>query len=478
MNRRRNSFITTLAVLLATAPFTGAHGQSTVGLSLEEAVRRALDSSDQIQAERATVKAGESSRAVARTGRLPGISIETSYMRLKEQDPAVIEMPPPAGSVTLGESTENSYSATISFRQPIFTGGEIEGRIDAADHSVRAARSGLAWRENGIELETRTAYWRLLEAEQRVTAIEERKRQVEENLANMRRRERNGVVTSSEVLTVEMKLAEVKLRLLRARNRYELAENRLALMTGLPAGSSIEPVTPLKGPGADFLPGSSSVPAEGSSPTDRASSNEGQGYGKDTSGKTLATLVENALSNRGDLARYRSSLRAARASERIERSGWYPDIFLAGEYSYARPNQGSFPVEDEFESSWSIGIVGRIEIGDMPRVYHTAARERAEAEGAAARLRAAEQEVRLSVREAYLEYESSREELELAKTMVRQAEENLAETETRVENGVALNEDLLEAQAVLLEARLSRTSALAGLRISGERLRREAGDEL
>jgi outer membrane protein TolC len=47
-----------------------------------------------------------------------------------------------------------------------------------------------------------------------------------------------------------------------------------------------------------------------------------------------------------------------------------------------------------------------------------------------------------------------------------------------VENGAALNEDLLEAQAVLLEARLSLTSAEIGRQIARDRLMRELGREL
>jgi outer membrane protein TolC len=59
--------------------------------------------------------------------------------------------------------------------------------------------------------------------------------------------------------------------------------------------------------------------------------------------------------------------------------------------------------------------------------------------------------------------------------MVRQAQENVADTRGRVDNGVALNEDLLEAQATLLEARLALTSARTGRRIAWDRLMRERG---
>jgi len=430
-------------------------------VSLEEAVKRALSSSSRLEVGRATLQARSAAEAQAKTGRLPALDLEASYMRMKEQEPLTIPLPDPPqgpGPVTLGDSIENSYGLTLSLRQPLFTGGEVASRIDATRHAAAAGRSSYEWEQNGVVLEVRTTYWNLVEAELRVQAIAERVRQVEANLRNMESRLSNGVVTPNEVLTVEMKLAEARLQLLRARNGLELAATRLALLTGLPPEQELRPAAapPSATPGAT---------ASGTAPTLPEPPD-------------LQTLIDTALANRGDLAELRAHLDAAEAAERTARSGWFPKLFLAGEYTYARPNQASFPAEDEFESSWRVGVVGRIELGDMPRVYHEGSQREAERTGAAARLEAAEDRVRLAVREAYLAYEGSGRELELARTMVRQAEENLADTRVRVENGVALNEDLLEAQATLLDARLALTSARTGRRIAWDELMRRTGQEL
>lgn len=459
-------FIPALFIICLPLNAGGQEAQSPVRLSLQDAVEKALSSSSRLQAGSAELAAGEAARAQARTGRLPALDLELSYMRLNEREPATIELPPPPsgpGPVTLGEAPENTYSATLSLRQPLFTGGEINARIEAAEHSVQAGRSRWEWSRGGVVLDVRTAYWRLLEATQRVHALEERLRQVKENLANMERRLENGVVTRSKVLTVEMRLAEVRHKLLRAKNGLEMAGTRLALLTGLPADQPINPVTPL--------------PDSGQALT-LEKNRENDGSSKDATLPDPQELVREALKERGDLAEQRSTLRAAETAERTARSGWFPQLFLVGEYTYARPNPEVFPTENQFNSSWRLGIAGRIELGSMPRVYHRVARRGAEREAAAARLRQAEQQVRLAVREAYLEWKSSGEELALARTIVRRAEENLSETRTRVENGAALNEDLLEAQAVLLEARLSLTSAEIGRQIARDRLMRELGREL
>jgi outer membrane protein TolC len=479
-----------LIILLAGSPLA-LPAQSTeegVELTLKEAVDRALKSSNLLEAGRATMDARSAARAQARTGRYPSLDFEASYMRMKEQDPGTIELPPPPqgpGPVTLGEPTENSYVGTISLRQPLFTGGEVASLVEAADQAVAASRGAYEWDRGGLELDVRRAYWKLMEAQLRVKAIEERVRQVAANLENMERRQANGVVTRSEVLTVEMKLAEVRLALLRARNGRELASTRLALLTGLSPDRRLLPVTRLpetvsaalpsaSADTADPRPGDPSGPSSSGAPSGAASSGDPSG----PEAPSLASLIEEALANRGDLAEYRANLEAARARERSSRAGWFPKVFVAGEYTYARPNQAIFPAEDKFESSWRIGLVGRIELGAMPRVYHESARRNAELSAVAASLEAAEDRVRLAVREAYLNWRSYTEELELAGTMVRQAEENLTGTTIRVENGVALNEDLLKAQATLLEARLALTSARIGRRIAWDRLMRETGREL
>lgn len=444
-----------MLVLLMVAPAPGLVAQASTarGISLSEAVELAVSSSSRLRGAEAAIEAGVARRSEARTGRLPALALEASYMRLEAEEPAEIPLPDPPrrpGSITLGDSIENSYDATLSLRQPIFTGGEITAGIEGADYAVAASRGGYEWERSGVELEARTAYWKLIEAGLRVEAIEERLRQVELNLENMESRLAAGVVTKSALLTVEMKLAEARLRLLRARNGRELNVTRLALMTGLSADTDLRPTTTLESAGK-----SEEQPPPGESEVGR--------------------LIRDALANRGDLAALRAELNATRASKSRARGGWFPKLFLAGEYSYARPNRTSFPVKDAFESSWRVGIVGRIELGDMPRVYHESSRREAEVRAAAARLQAAEDHVQLAVREAYLAYRSSYREVELARIMVTQAEESMDDTRGRVENGVALNEDLLEAQATLLEARLALTSARTGRRIAHDRLIREIG---
>lgn len=458
MSTRKTSAATVNAVwvtiLVGLAPMLPAQSDPAVReLPLEEAVELAHDASPGLDAARAGISASSAVRSQARTAWLPALDLEISYMRTSEQDPAEIQLPDQPqgpGSVTLGEAIENRYGATVALRQPLFTGGNIAARIDGAGHAIAASRSRYRWERAGVELQVRTAYWRLVEAQLRVAAIEERLRQVEANLRNMNSRLANGVVTRSEVLTVEMKLAEARLQLLRAENSRELAGARLAVLIGLPADAELRPATTLDS--ADQL---------------NAQAEPGE--------LELEELIGEALAQRGDIAELRASLDAARTAETVAEAGWFPKLYLAGEYTYARPNPTRFPAEDAFESSWRIGIVGRVALGDMPRVYHESSQREAEGAGAAARLQAAEDRVRLAVRQAYLSWQSSATEVELAQTMVRQAQENVADTRGRVDNGVALNEDLLEAQATLLEARLALTSARTGRRIAWDRLMRERG---
>lgn len=444
--------ITILTIVFTVAGTLSAQstGSETLELTLEEAVERALASSHTLSAGDAATDAQRAIRAQATAARYPALDVEVGYMRLMEQDPATIDLSAlSAGSITLAESIENSYSATVSLRQPLFTGGEINARINAANHTLAASHSGNAWDRSGVALQAHTAYWELVETELQIQTLEERVRQVEANLRTMQRREQNGVVTRSDVLYVEMELADAQLQLLRARNNREIAHARLALLADIPVEREILPITPL--------------------PEQDATGNDEN---------TLAELLDEALASRGDLQEYRSTIEAAEATQRAARAGLLPDLFLAGNFTWARPNEAIFPVEDEFASSWSLGIVGRMEVGALPRVYHESEQRAAEVRRAESALGAAEQRVRLAVREAYLIWQSSDQQLELARVMVRQAEENLTETRSRVENGVALNDELLDAQATLLQARLSLTSSITGRQIAWERLMRETGREL
>jgi outer membrane protein TolC len=400
--------------------------QAPLELSVEEAVERALESDHSLSAGRQRKAAADSALAAARSSRLPELSLTGRYARIEEQEPLQVDTP--SGTLEIGESFSDATSVELALMQPLFLGGRLSSRVEQSDSLSEAATLEQLWRRTSVKLELYRAYWRLVEARLRQDAFAERRDQVAANLETIRRRFQEGLVTQNEVLSVEMGLAQAELELVEAENALALASADLAVRIG-------------EDPGRLILP-SSDLPSRSDTIPD------------------LEVLVERGLAQRPDLAALRRQLNARARGVEIARSGLYPELFVTGQYRYARPNEALFPPPDSFEDSWQIGVMGRINLGSMPATIHQTREAEANRQATYHSVAAAEERLRLEVRRAYLSWGSSRQRVHLGRTMVRQAEENLANTAVRVDNGTALNEDLLDAQVDLLEARLALTAAV------------------
>lgn len=418
-------FLGALSVLLVLIPFPTS-GQTALELTVEQALERALVTDHCLAAGENRAAATDSAAAAARAARLPELSVTGRYARIEEQDPLSFETP--GGTTRVGESFSDSTAIEVALMQPVFLGGRLSAQVEQGRALAEAAVLQQLWRRTMLKMELQRSYWRLVEGRLRRDAFVERRDQVLANLETVERRFAEGLVTRNQLLKVEMRLAEAELGLVEADNALALASADLAVRVG-------------EDPGREIVP-ASSVPIRPDVELD------------------LETLLRQAVAERPDLLAQRRELDAKTESVTIARSGFYPELFLTGNYTYARPNEALFPPPDSFEDSWRVGVMGRLSLGSAPRTYHRAQEAQSGRTAGYHEVAAAEERLRLQIRRAFLAWRSSSQRVRLGQTMVRQAEENLANTGVRVDNGTALIEDLLDAQADLLEARLAATSAV------------------
>jgi outer membrane protein TolC len=422
-----------VVLFLVCGPIAGQEGEPrSLQLTIDEALAGALVNDRSLAAGRSLTDAASHARAAAELARLPQLTIEGRYARIEEQDPPEVDIP--GAPISIGTSFDDATAFDLSVAQPLYLGGALSARVAQSTALFDAETLEQDRRRRLVSLEIRRAYWRLLEADLRRDAFRERLDQVSANLRTMEERFSEGLVTRNEVLTVEMRLARAELDLINAENALALASADVAMRIGVDADTRIVV--------ASELP-------------DRP-----------VSVPELETFVASALADRPDLAAMRRRTAAQDAAVVLARSELLPEVYVTGRYTYARPNDALFPPPDRFEDSWQIGVLGRISLGSAPssvsRTREASSRRDAHVEEVAA----LENRIRLAVRGAYLSWESSGQQVRLGRTMVRQAEENLANTAVRVEAGAALNEDLLDAQVDLLEARLALTSAVVGREVS------------
>jgi outer membrane protein TolC len=169
-------------------------------------------------------------------------------------------------------------------------------------------------------------------------------------------------------------------------------------------------------------------------------------------------------------------VKAAEEGVTVARSGWYPQIFLSGNFYYSRPNQRFIPARDEFKETWDVGVSLSWDVWNWGATLHQteyAGAQHAQAVDALAQRRDG---ITLEVTQAYLALEEARQRIEVAEKGVAQGEENYRMTSQKYKAGLVLSADLIDAEAALLSTKWSLIQALADYNIAQAGLEKATGD--
>jgi len=198
--------------------------------------------------------------------------------------------------------------------------------------------------------------------------------------------------------------------LIRARNNLDLARAQLSTAMGVPVDTLFQPTEAL---GERTLP----VPV-------------------------LGEVEKQALALRPDLQRIHAEEAAQRQSVAIARSAFGPRVNAFAGWEMDDPTF----VAGGGGNNWLGGIEVQFDLFQGGAKRAELSRERALEEKVTAMRQVATDGIRLEVRRAYYNLDSARQEVEVARTAIAQAQESLRINQDRYEGGLTTITDLLGAE--------------------------------
>lgn len=413
-------------------------------------VRQCVDAA---LAQHPSMKAAEARQAAAEArveetsaSRLPQVKLNARYARLSHVDPTTIALPLPGlAPITLFPSIDQSSSVRLSVSQPLFTGFRLSGVADAALENAAATEAEAARDRADLSLNVEHAYWGWAQSIEAVDVLERALAQLKEHERVVQRMADQGLATSSDVLSVQVKRSDVEVRMIEARTQSKLALMSLNSLMG-------EPLDAVK------------VPAERPLDSARVGSSPDE-----------AQLIQQALASRPDLLSLQHRRSMGEAGVTAARAGWYPQVFLAAGYDYARPNQRIIPPKARFDGTWDVGVSLQWNVWDWMTTSAQTAQAEASLRQTEAGIDLLQNAVRLEVAQWSQRFADARVLVEAAKTGVRAAEESRRIMGQKFDQGTATTTDVLDAEVALLQARLALTKAGTELRLADARLRRAVG---
>ncbi len=398
-------------LLIATALLAAAF-PSARAVTLEECLAAARADNPGLAAAEHRVRSAEAAARQAASALYPWLKTSAQYARTDNPPQAFmmslnqreLNMADPAFNPNEPDDTENlRLSAQIQYQLLDF-GRSAQDRVMARE----GAQAQTALRDaaiNALAYQVARSYYAVLQADAFVAVQKESVRAIETGLRAARDRFEAGSAVKTDVLNLEVQLAQANEDLIRAENGFQLA------MTALNAAIGRDLVTP------ENLP--SPVTAVPAHPADDSP----------------------------EVAQQRPEFRAAQAMTRIKtaalkksRRAYAPTVNAFGSMDW------DSDVSSDFEQSYMIGVMADLDIFDGFRRGNAVEEAREALAAARADEEKALRDLQLDLTQARLQAREARKRMDVAQRSVESAEEALRITQERYQQGAAQISELLTAQ--------------------------------
>lgn len=405
---------------------------------LQDALCFALTNSPDVRIASHRIAAADAVLRQANAAAWPKLQLQSSYTRT--DNPMMVFgsilnqrafNEPPIGQINFNDVPDID---NLNFRGvltlPVYAGGQIKSARDAARAYAWAARDAADAVRNTLAFEVVRAFHTVLKTRQFVRAAEAAVTAFETNLQIASNRFNAGTLLRADLLDFEVRLAQAREDLVRARNARELASRALRTLLGIERGDfDIAEVVP-------------AVPVP----------------------------VLSDFTARPELAASSQQIRAAEAEVRRARGGYMPAISIFSSLDYDR----GWRSEGDGKS-YTAGLMLQWNLWDGQLTRAKVQQAQADLQAALENDRRLRLMLALEVEQAQLALTEATERLRVTEKAVAQAVESVELTRARFAQGLALAVQLIDAETALTAARVRQAEAEADYRIAVAALRKALG---
>src|SRR5208283_2419270 len=377
------------------------------GLTLEEGLKIVAETGRDAKIARFREDAARSNVWLSRAGLFPQIDAYANQTWLQYQPAYKL------GSLIAPTGNYNFFTYGLSATQLLYDFGKTFSSIDAAKYALRAKEIETERIRNREALDFIIVYYDLLEAEKLLQVAQEDVQRYEAHKKDADARYSGGVVTRNEVLEADVKLADSQQRSLIADNLRSFRASRLNSLLLRPLNEPLQPEDVTTVPSAGISLEQAWATAEADSPEIR--------------------VIDAGIMGQEE-------------SIKSVRSEYFPSLFLQGGYQY---QENQYVVHQD---NWSMLAGVTINLSSGGATSAKIAVNQAELLSRKIKRDKIIDAVRLDVKNAYLDLQSSSQRIDVMKTSVAQAEENLRLQRLRYQEGVGTAIEVLDAVTLLSTA--------------------------
>jgi outer membrane protein len=412
-------------------------------LTLEESLELGLKNSKDLKISNSKLISSDAKISEVGSQMLPKLGLSASYTRLSDIPPFEIVTPLTPNPIKLYDIILNNYNVKLSLQQPLFTGFRLSSLKNAAEYNYKALEEKYDGDINKAAFQIHSAFWNYYKSEQIKKLIEENLKQTALHLKDTRDFLENGLVTRNDLLKLEVQYSNTELMKIDAENNVELARvafnKAIGIELNLPTEINVKEIEP-----SDYK-------------------------------YDFEEILTEAKEKRNDLKSLEYKIQASDENIDAARAGWFPSLFLYGNFYYSRPNQRILPPEDKFNDTWDVGVSLSWDLwnwGQTSSLTTQAEENKFQAEISLSKL---EDAVEIEVYQSYLNYKKSLDRITVIQKSIEQAEENYRITKEKYNSQLATSNDLIDAEVSVLQAKTNLTNALVDYELSRLTLEKAIG---
>ena len=333
--------------------------------------------------------------------------------------------------------TSNAFLHQLRLEVSLFN-RVLDAQIEAAKYSRDGSGAALTEAAQTAKLTAATNYLSLIMSRNKVNVAEQTVRDYEEHLKNANLQYQVGIVSKSDVLATNTRLANAKTALVEAKNAANLAEAKFNNHVGLPVSTPI--VTADKE--LSYAP-----------------------YGI-----SLESAKSYGVAHRGAIVQAAMAVKAAEENVGLADAS---DIPVVKANASRRMNGAHWAGNDS--KDWSVGATLSWNVWDGGQSKANVSAAKAKLEKAKEAYAQTIDTVELQVQEAYLNLKAAEQKIKSTHAAVEAGQEDFRIKTLRYRSGVGTNVDVLDAETALATARNNYVDALYNYNLSMATLEKAMG---
>ncbi|HET6992511.1 MAG TPA: TolC family protein, partial [Bacteroidia bacterium] len=389
--------------------------QTTSSLTIDQAVQMGMANSKLLRLDTLKYIQTQTKQSSLNDAALPNVYVNAGYTRLSNITLLSFQFPGDPVPVVLMPNIPNTYSASVGLREGIFSGWKLKYSQESYDYLTKATELDVEKDQSEVRLNIMSAYIGFVKLKLSQKIVDEEIVAAKKRIEELKTQRDKGVVMDNDVLKAQLYESNMELTKADVDNTIDVAQFNLCILLGLKQDTKIE--TDTTGMFAAITLGTES------------------GY------------ESAALANRNEKKAVDFRVQASQANVKVAQSVYYPVVNLGADYLDARPNQRIFPLTDEFNHTWDIGISVSWNLTSLYTGRHgvdDAKQQVAQVQMQAAML---DDNIKMEIFKNYSNCLTAINKIPMLELAVKQAEENNRITKARYDQQTALMSEVLDADA-------------------------------